>query len=68
MTPGSVRCLACGHEYPSGPGRWWVVHECECPRCGYLGWTDAPPAEARRSLQPPLGQLVTRLLVLGSGR
>jgi hypothetical protein len=56
MTP-LVECLRCGeqHRLHHSPLRQLV--ECECPRCGYLGWayTTELTETSRRALRdrPP---------------
>lgn len=36
-----VRCLGCGTSYAKPAGGGTVRENPGCPRCGYLGWTDA---------------------------
>jgi hypothetical protein len=44
MTTDAVMCLDCRCVYRQALTLLSVVQEGACPRCGYVGWTPAPPS------------------------
>lgn len=42
-----VQCLRCGELHRLEHVAWQHVQESECPRCGYLGWTEVDEDDKR---------------------
>jgi predicted RNA-binding Zn-ribbon protein involved in translation (DUF1610 family) len=57
MTAIPVECLRCGKRHQIMRASRSTIHEGECPRCGYVGWTPARAA-MRRLLAPARARLV----------
>jgi len=41
MEPLVVECLRCGSSREAEPSPLRQAAQCECPRCGYVGWAPA---------------------------